>query len=40
MTNWMWFVSGVIAGGLITGVSSFFIFKKKYGWHNFRLLYK
>ena len=25
----MWFVSGVIAGGLITGVSSFFIFKKK-----------
>lgn len=29
MTNWMWFVSGVIAGGLITGVSSFFIFKKK-----------
>lgn len=29
MTNWMWFVSGVISGGLITGVSSFFIFKKK-----------
>ena len=29
MTNWMWFVSGVIAGGLITGVTSFFIFKKK-----------
>lgn len=29
MTNWMWFVSGVIAGGIITGVSSFFIFKKK-----------
>lgn len=29
MTNLMWFVSGVIAGGLITGVSSFFIFKKK-----------
>ena len=29
MTNWMWFVSGVIAGGLITGVASFFIFKKK-----------
>lgn len=29
MTNWMWFLSGVIAGGLITGVSSFFIFKKK-----------
>lgn len=29
MTNWMWFVSGVIAGGLITSVSSFFIFKKK-----------
>lgn len=29
MTNWMWFVSGIIAGGLITGVSSFFIFKKK-----------
>lgn len=25
----MWFVSGVIAGGLITGVTSFFIFKKK-----------
>lgn len=25
----MWFVSGVIAGGIITGVSSFFIFKKK-----------
>lgn len=25
----MWFVSGIIAGGLITGVSSFFIFKKK-----------
>ncbi len=29
MTNWMWFVSGVIVGGLITGVTSFFIFKKK-----------
>lgn len=29
MTNWMWFVSGVISGGLITGVASFFIFKKK-----------
>lgn len=29
MTNWMWFISGAIAGGLITGVSSFFIFKKK-----------
>lgn len=29
MTNWMWFVNGVIAGGLITGVTSFFIFKKK-----------
>lgn len=29
MTNWMWFVSGVIAGGIITGVTSFFIFKKK-----------
>lgn len=29
MTNWMWFVSGFIAGGLITGVTSFFIFKKK-----------
>ena len=29
MTNWMWFVSGVITGGLITGVTSFFIFKKK-----------
>ena len=25
----MWFISGAIAGGLITGVSSFFIFKKK-----------
>ena len=25
----MWFVSGVISGGLITGVASFFIFKKK-----------
>lgn len=25
----MWFVSGVIAGGIITGVTSFFIFKKK-----------
>lgn len=29
MTNWMWFISGAIAGGLITGVTSFFIFKKK-----------
>ena len=29
MSNWMWFVSGVIAGGLITGGTSFFIFKKK-----------
>ena len=29
MTNCMWFISGAIAGGLITGVSSFFIFKKK-----------
>ena len=25
----MWFISGAISGGLITGVSSFFIFKKK-----------
>lgn len=25
----MWFISGAIAGGLITGVTSFFIFKKK-----------
>lgn len=25
----MWFISGAIVGGLITGVSSFFIFKKK-----------
>ena len=29
MPHWMWFISGAIAGGLITGVTSFFIFKKK-----------